>query len=62
MRQDTADRKVKVASPISQEPSAVREDVAHRIETEFERYREMRDAVRKESGKWRRSQIAHLCN
>ena len=61
MRQDTADRKVKVASAVGQEPSSVTEDVARRIEAEFARYREMRDAVRKESGKWRRSQIAHLC-
>ena len=42
----------------SSEPTVAAQDVISQIDCEFERYRAMRAAVRKHSGKWRRSFLA----
>jgi len=62
MPEETKDMKDTPAQGTVPEQPAVSEDLARRIDCEFERYRKMRDAVRMNSGKLRRSLIVDHSN
>lgn len=62
MRKETLDPKVTPSEAAVAERPAISEDLARRIDCEFERYRAMRDAVRRKSGHLRRSIVAEHCN
>ncbi len=62
MPEETTDPKETPAQGTGPEKPAVSEDLARRIDCEFERYRKMRDAVRLKSGKLRHSPIVQHRN
>ncbi len=62
MREEATDPNVKPTGVAAAEHPAISEELARRIDCEFERYRQMRDAVRSKSSKLRRSVIAEHCN